>query len=115
MPEMFQDEQPAQPANTARGGNVRLSPVCLIRVKVVPGSRKDEIVGALGDELKIKVSAPPEAGAANARVCELLADALGVSLRDVTLASGATTPHKVIRASGITAWTAKLKLLSASC
>lgn len=68
-----------------------------IRLKVVPGSRKDEIVGAYGDRLKVKVSAPPEDGKANEAVCRVLATALGVSTRDVQIIAGATSPEKVAR------------------
>ncbi len=71
-----------------------------IRLKVVPGSRKDEIVGAYGDRLKLKVAAPPEDGKANAAVCRLLAAALGISPRDVQIVSGATNPEKVARVAG---------------
>ncbi|MFM7075771.1 MAG: DUF167 domain-containing protein, partial [Planctomycetaceae bacterium] len=49
-----------------------------LEVKVVPGSSRDQIVGWLGDALKIKVTAPPEKGKANERVVELLAGALGI-------------------------------------
>jgi len=36
-----------------------------LNLKVVPGSSRDEIVGWLGDSLKLKVTAPPEEGRAN--------------------------------------------------
>lgn len=88
---MFQDD-PSAPGAATR-----------ILVKVVPGSRRDQIVGALGDRLKIKVSAPPEDGRANAAVCELLAGALGVSARDVEVVAGDSRPEKTVRVAGLTA------------
>jgi uncharacterized protein (TIGR00251 family) len=75
----------------------------LIRIKVVPGGSRDQIAGTLGDALKIKVSAPPEGGKANAAVCALLARALGVAKRDVVVIAGHTQPHKQIRVAGISA------------
>jgi uncharacterized protein (TIGR00251 family) len=71
-----------------------------IAVKVVPGSRRDQIVGPLGDRLKIKVSAPPEGGRANKAVCALIAAAAGVPERDVEVIAGQTSPEKVIRVTG---------------
>lgn len=73
----------------------------LIRLKVVPGSSRDAIAGVLGDRLKIKVAAAPEAGKANAAVCELLARALHVKRRDVAIEVGATSPEKTARVRGI--------------
>jgi len=74
-----------------------------IALKVVPGSRRDQIVGPLGDRLKVKVSAPPEAGRANKAVCALLAAALNVSERDVEVIVGHASPEKVVRVTGRTA------------
>lgn len=75
----------------------------LISVKVVPGARRDEIVGPLGDELKIRVSQPPEGGKANAAVCELLADRLGLPAAAVSVIRGHSSPRKVLRVSGLAA------------
>ncbi|MFM7541586.1 MAG: DUF167 domain-containing protein [Planctomycetota bacterium] len=44
-------------------------PSARLKVKVVPGSSRDEIVGWLGDALKIKVTAPPENGPRQADDC----------------------------------------------
>ncbi len=69
----------------------------VIKVKVVPGSKHDEIVGLLGDRLKVRVSASPEAGKANIAVRALIALALGVGIRDVELISGDASAHKSLR------------------
>jgi uncharacterized protein (TIGR00251 family) len=71
-------------------------------VKVVPGASRDRIVGELGDALKIAVSRPPEDGAANRAVIELLSDALGLPARDIALIAGQTNPRKQFRILGLT-------------
>lgn len=83
---------------------------CLIRLKVVPGSSRDAISGALGDRLKVKVAAAAESGKANKAVCELLARTLGVKPRDVEIVSGQTSPEKVVRIAGLSAEQAMAKL-----
>lgn len=74
----------------------------LVRLKVVPGAKRSEVVGVLGDRLKVRVSAPPEDGRANKAVCELLAGALGVPPRSVEVVQGTTNPEKTVRISGAT-------------
>lgn len=81
-----------------------------IAVKAVPGSRKDQIVGPLGDRLKVKVAAPPEGGKANAAICALIAGALGLREREVTIVSGHGHAEKVVRAVGVEVETARAKL-----
>lgn len=68
-----------------------------IRVKAVPGAKREQIAGVLGDRLKIKVSAPPEGGKANAAICALIAKTLGVKAGAVSVVSGMTNPEKVVR------------------
>jgi len=76
----------------------------LIRVKAVPGAKRDEIAGVLGEgeraRLKIRVSAPPEGGKANKAICAILAASLGVKPRDVTVQSGGSGPEKTLRIGG---------------
>lgn len=74
----------------------------LVWLKVVPGAKRDGLAGALGERLKVRVSAPPEDGRANAAVCAVLAAALGVKARAVTIAHGACNPEKVARVEGLT-------------
>jgi len=66
-----------------------------LKVKVVPGSSRDCIVGWLGDELKIRISAAPEKGKANKAVIKLLEKALAVPKGSINLDSGSTNPHKI--------------------
>ena len=68
-----------------------------LSLKVIPKASKNEIVGLLDDgSLKVKVTAAPEKGKANAAVCELLADAFGVPKRNVTIVSGETARTKTV-------------------
>ncbi len=67
-----------------------------IRIKAVPGAKQNQIAGVLGDRLKVRISAPPEAGKANKAICQLIARALGVKQRDVSVVSGQTNPEKII-------------------
>lgn len=73
----------------------------LIRVKAVPGASRDALAGTLGDRLKVRVSAPPEGGKANAAIMRLLAKALGASERSIELLSGPASPLKTFRAAGV--------------
>jgi uncharacterized protein (TIGR00251 family) len=73
---------------------------CRVMLKVVPGSRRDQIVGRLGERLKVKVAAPPEDGKANKAVCRVLAEAVGVGERDVEVVVGHASPEKVVRVLG---------------
>ncbi|MGP1385677.1 MAG: DUF167 domain-containing protein [Thainema sp.] len=71
-----------------------------IQVKVVPSSSKDVIMGWLGESLKVKVQAPPEKGKANAAVIELLAEHLGIDKSQIEIASGHSSPNKVLLIHG---------------
>ncbi len=82
----------------------------LIRVKAVPGASREEIAGPLGDRLKIRVTAPPEGGRANKAVCVLIARALGVKPKQVSIESGRSSPEKTIRVENYDLATVEKKL-----
>ena len=86
----------------------------LIRVKAVPGAKRNEIAGILGEgeqaRLKVRVSAPPEGGKANKAICKIVAKALGVKARDVSLVIGQTNPEKTLRIENVDAERVKMLL-----
>lgn len=67
---------------------------------VQPGARRDEVVGPLGDRLKVRVAAPPVEGAANARLTRLLAAELAVPPSRVEVMSGHGARQKRVRVRG---------------
>ena len=84
---------------------------CRLKVKAVPGASRSEIVGRLGESLKVRVAAPPEGGKANREILGLLAARLGLPAADVTLVSGAAAPAKVVACRGLSAEQAWARLL----
>ena len=77
-----------------------------IKVKAVPGSTRNEIVGPLGDRLKVRVAAPPEGGKANKAICTLIAKALVVKTNQVMVLTGKSSAQKTIEVEGISVETA---------
>ena len=74
----------------------------LLAVKLQPRASKNEIGEPLGDELKIKVTAPPVDAAANQALIELLAETLDCSRGKVELLRGQTSRHKSVLLHGFT-------------
>lgn len=72
----------------------------MLAVKLQPRASKNEICAPLGDELKIKVTAPPVDAAANQALIELLAETLDCSRSRVELIRGQTSRHKTILLHG---------------
>jgi hypothetical protein len=74
----------------------------LLSVKLQPRASKNEIGAPLGDELKIKVTAPPVDAAANQALIELLAEKLDCPRGRVELIRGQTSRHKTLKLHGFT-------------
>lgn len=75
---------------------------CTLAIKAIPNAPRSEVIGWLGDALKIKVHAPPVEGRANEVLCEFLTDELDLPRRAVTVLRGDTSRQKVIRIDGLT-------------
>ena len=72
-----------------------------IRLRLTPRSNRDALIGWDGDVLRARVSAPLLDGRANAALLKLLASALGVSRRDVSLVRGARGREKTVQIVGL--------------
>lgn len=83
---------------------------CTLAVKAIPNAPRHEVVGWLGEVLKVKIHAPPVEGRANEALCEFLAETLGVPRRAVTVLRGDTARQKVLRIDGLTLKEAKSRL-----
>jgi uncharacterized protein (TIGR00251 family) len=73
------------------------------QVKVHPRARKNGITGAIGDALKVALTAPPVEGRANEACVKFLAEFLNVPRSSVTIAAGEASRQKLIRIAGVTA------------
>lgn len=67
-----------------------------------PKASRSEVVGLHGDEIRLRVAAPPVDGAANEAVVRLLAERLGVPRSAVRVAAGVAARHKVVLVAGVT-------------
>ncbi len=72
-----------------------------MRVRLTPRSGRNEIVGWHEGLLRVRVTAPPVDGKANAALERLIAKALGVPKRDVSLVSGARGREKTVAIAGV--------------
>jgi uncharacterized protein (TIGR00251 family) len=73
----------------------------LLAVKLQPRASANEIGEPLGNELRIKVTAPPVDAAANEALLRLLADKLDCPRNRIELLRGHTSRHKVVKLHGV--------------
>ena len=69
----------------------------LLTIRVQPKARKDEVIGPHDGALKIRITAPPVDGKANAHLIKFLAKTFGVAKSRVQLISGETGRNKRLR------------------
>lgn len=86
---------PSDVVLTPAGDGVRL------RLRVVPGARRDAILGPHGEALRVAVRAVAEKGRANEAVVRLLAGALGLQADRVVLVAGLGSRDKIAEVRGL--------------
>lgn len=77
------------------GDGVRLS------VRLQPRSSRNEISGVQGDQLKVRVTAPPLEGMANEALIEFLSKSLRIPRRNVCIVSGLSSRNKIVEVRGV--------------
>ena len=68
----------------------------LLRLTVVPGAQRTQVVGLYGDRLKLRLAAPPEKGSANRELIDFLARSLNLPKSSFKLTAGAQSRSKVV-------------------
>jgi uncharacterized protein (TIGR00251 family) len=86
----------------------------LLSVKLQPRASSNEIGEPLGNELRIKVTAPPVDAAANEALVRLLAETLDCPRNRVELVRGHTSRHKTVKLYGYSAEALIAKLANPS-
>lgn len=72
-----------------------------VAVRVVPRASRDGVEGERAGRVLLRVTAPPVEGAANAAVCKLVAEHVGVPAGRVSVVRGRTSRDKVVRVEGL--------------
>src|SRR5436305_12832774 len=73
----------------------------LINVRVIPRSSRN-ILEWEQNTLKVRLTAPPVDGAANAALIALLAERLAIPRRTITIVRGSTSRQKTVEIAGLT-------------
>lgn len=85
----------------------------LIMVRVIPRSGRSGIAGTRDGAVLVRLNAPPVDGAANAELIALIAGAIGVPKRAVSITSGAKSRSKTVHVMGVSEDHVRRKLLRA--
>jgi len=88
--------RPAAGAISATATGVRL------RIRVQPRASRNEVAGPHGDELRLRLTAPPVEGAANEALVRFLAETLRVARGSVTIVSGLSGRSKIVEVGALT-------------
>lgn len=75
----------------------------VIAVRVIPRAGRAGVAGTRDGALLVRLNAPPVEGAANVELIEVLAEALDVPKRNLTIVTGASSRQKRVRVTGVTA------------
>lgn len=73
----------------------------IINVRVQPRASRNELGGLYGEAVRLRLTAPPVDGAANAACVEFLAGLFKIPRHQIEIISGLTGRNKIIKLYGI--------------
>lgn len=73
----------------------------ILAIRIQPGSAQTTVAGRYGDVIKIRVSAAPERGKANAALIAFLSRQLGVNKDAIDILHGHTSRNKTVTIEGL--------------
>ena len=73
----------------------------MLSIKLQPRSSRNKIGEAVGEELRVSVTAPPVDSAANEALVRLLAEQLDCPRNQIELIRGHTSRHKLVKINGV--------------
>ena len=76
-------------------------PSCELAIRVVPRASRAGVAGVRGEAVLVRLGAAPVDGAANAELVDILARALDLPRRAVTITAGARSRTKLVRLEGV--------------
>lgn len=68
-----------------------------IKIRLLPRSSHNQVVGRRGDEIRVKITAPPVNGKANKALIDFLAKELAIPKQSLEIVSGKKGRLKTIR------------------
>jgi uncharacterized protein len=83
----------------------------LIHVRVLSRAGRSGVAGVRGDAVVLRLHAAPVEGAANAELIEVMASALDVPKRAVSIVAGERSRQKRVRVTGIDVAQAERRLM----
>ena len=72
----------------------------IIKVRVIPNAKQNDVVGRIGSILRVKIAAPAVEGKANEELCHFLAEFFDVKRSMVFLRKGERGREKTIEICG---------------
>jgi uncharacterized protein (TIGR00251 family) len=69
----------------------------IIKIRIIPSSSKNKIIGAYSDTLKIALTAPPVEGKANKKCILYLSKYFDIANSNIEILSGKSSRNKLIK------------------